>query len=91
MEFKKKQIVARSSTKAEHKYLANTIFEIIWLQTLIKELEFTLLFALILWCDNLEVTYLAYNPIYYSRIKHMNIKFHFVHDRVVTKTSRVQF
>lgn len=39
--FGKQHIVARSSIDVEYKSLANTIVELIWLQTLIKELGFS--------------------------------------------------
>lgn len=88
---KNKQIVARSSPKAEYKSLANTTLEIIWVQTLIWELGFSLFLAPIIWYDNLRATLLTTNPIYHCRTKHMDIDFHFLCDRVVSKTLSVEF
>lgn len=75
---KKQQTVAGSNTEVEYKSLANKTIEIIWIQTLIKEFCFPFSFALILWCDNLGVTFLTVNPVFHSWTKHMTIDFHFI-------------
>ncbi|XP_040999433.1 uncharacterized mitochondrial protein AtMg00810-like [Juglans microcarpa x Juglans regia] len=91
---RKQHTLACSSIEAEYKSLANTTAELIWLQTLIKDLGFSLSQPSVLWCDNLGATYLSSNPIYHShhsRTKHMDVDFHFVRDRVAAKTLQVQF
>lgn len=88
---KKQHNIARSSTEVEYKSLANTSAELIWLQTLIKELGFHLSHPPILWCDNLGATYITSNLVYHSRTKHTDINFHFVRDWVAAKILHVKF
>lgn len=44
-----------------------------------------------LWCNNLGSTYFSVNPIMHSLTKHINIDFHFLLNRVATKTLHVAF
>lgn len=61
---KKQSTIAHSSTEAEYKALPNTSAEIIWFQSLLKELHVFLPKPSTLWYDNLEATYLSVNPSY---------------------------
>ena len=61
---KKQATVSRSSTEAEYKALANATIEIIWLQSMLKELGVAQVQAPCLWCDNLSATYLSANSFF---------------------------
>ena len=58
--------IARSSTKAEYKALANGTTEVIWLQYLLADLQIIFASAPTIWCDNLGVTYLSAIPIFHG-------------------------
>jgi len=83
--------VSRSSTKSEYKALANASAELIWIQTLLRDLRVSLPRAPILYCDNIGATYLTSNPIYHARTKHNEIDYHFVRDQVADKYLEVRF
>lgn len=74
----KQQAVARSSTEAEYRALANSAVEISWIQSLLVELGVTSSKTPLLLCDNLSATYLTHNPVYHSHMKHISIDIHFV-------------
>ncbi|XP_078444730.1 uncharacterized protein LOC144713877 [Wolffia australiana] len=44
-----------------------------------------------LWCDNLKATYLAKNPVFHARMKHVEIDFHFVREQVAANNLRIAF
>jgi hypothetical protein len=50
---KKQPTVSRSSTEAEYKSMANAIVEVMWLQSLLKELLVSTPLATRIWCDNM--------------------------------------
>jgi hypothetical protein len=77
---KKQRAVARSSTEAEYRALANAASETIWLLSLFQELGLHLTSPPTLLCDNLGATQLSLNPIQHSRMKHIQIDLHFVRD-----------
>ena len=74
--------VSRSSTEAEYKALANAAAEVSWVQNLLTDLGVKQSLPPTLFCDNTGATYLCANPVYHSRMKHVALDYHFVHEQV---------
>jgi hypothetical protein len=75
----------------EYKAMSNATTELMWLQTLLKELQILCPKSAQLWCDNMGAKYLSSNLVFYGRMKHIEVDYHFVHDQVMKKLLDVQF
>jgi hypothetical protein len=74
--------VSRSSTEAEYKAVANATSEVMWIQMLLLENGVSCPKQAKMWFDNLGAKYLASNPVFHGRVKHIEIYYHFVRERV---------
>ncbi|XP_019162065.1 PREDICTED: uncharacterized protein LOC109158632 [Ipomoea nil] len=72
---RKQRTMARSSTEAEYKALADVSAEVTWVVSLLRELGLHSGEPAALWCDNLGATYLCANPVFHARTKHIEIDF----------------
>ncbi|XP_021819565.1 uncharacterized protein LOC110761405 [Prunus avium] len=88
---KKQGTVARSSTEAEYRALANTAADIGWIRQVLADLHEFLPEPPLMHCDNLSALALSSNPVYHSRIKHLDIDFHFVREHVQRKDLNVHY
>lgn len=80
--FNKQPTVSQSSTEAEYRNLANAAAELNWIASMVKEIGIIIKTPLKLACDNLGANYLARNPIYHGKTKHVVISYHFVREQV---------
>ena len=86
---KKQRGVARSSTEAEYRAVANTASELRWICSLLSELGVKLPTAPVIYCDNVGATYLCANPVFHSRMKHIALDYHFVRGYIHSGALRV--
>jgi len=85
----KQRTVARSSTKADYKALADGTAEVIWLQYLLSDLQIRS--TPTIWFDNLGTTYLSSNSIFHARTKHVDVDYYFERDKVAKKEIQIHF
>jgi hypothetical protein len=88
---RKQNTMSISSTEAEYKAIGDTTTEIMWVQTLLKELNIPSPSKAILWCDNIGAKYLSANPVFHDRSKHIEVEYHFVSERVFRKLLNIDF
>jgi hypothetical protein len=88
---KKQSTVSRSSTEVEYRAMAVTAAEVSWINALLEELWCSSTKVPALWCDNLSATFLAANPVFHVRTKHIELDYHFVREKLSAKQLTVHF
>lgn len=86
---KKQNTIARSSTEAEYRSVANASSELIWIASLLHELGIPFDKPPTIYCDNVGATYLCANPVFHSRMKHVALDYHFIRKQVQSGALRV--
>ena len=89
---KKQHTVSRSSAEAEYRSMAAVTSELKWLKALLVSLGVTHLPAMRLYCDSQSAIYIAQNPVFHERTKHIEVDCHYVRDAIrdgIISTSHV--
>jgi hypothetical protein len=82
---KKQPTVALSSTEAEYMAATSTIQDSIWLAALLRDLGFPQTRPIPIYEDNQGCISLIKNATDHARTKHIDIKYHFIRERVENK------
>jgi len=82
---KKQPTVALSSTEAKYRGVVIAACEIVWLQKLLSDLGQSVDALVVIYCDNISSILLANNPVYHARTKHIEVHYHFIKKKILTK------
>lgn len=88
---KKQQVVSHSSADAKYRSLAHACADTIWVSYLLVELQFLPSQPIALLCDNHSTIYMASNPVFYARTKHIELDSHYIRQHIISDAHRVQF
>lgn len=80
---KKQHTVSKSSSEVEYRAMSNAASEITWVVRLLQELNVENLQPVTLHSDNQSTIYIAKNPVFHDRTKHIEIDCHFTRDKVL--------
>uniref|UniRef100_A0A2N9HJ90 Integrase catalytic domain-containing protein n=1 Tax=Fagus sylvatica TaxID=28930 RepID=A0A2N9HJ90_FAGSY len=87
---KKQSVVARSSTEAEYRALADTTAELLWLRWLLQDLGIDCSTAVPIHCDNRSAIQIAHNDVFHERTKHIEIDCHFIRHHLLQGTLQLR-
>lgn len=79
---KKQHTTSRSSAEAEYRAMADTCCEVIWLVAVLKDLLVFPKLPVPFYCDSQSAIYIASNPVYHERTKHIEIDCHLVREQL---------
>ena len=78
---KLQEIVALSTTEVEYIAASHACKGAIWLKGLLGEIG-RLQNSVLVFCDSQSAIHLATNPVYHSKTKHIDLKYHFVREAI---------
>ncbi|KAK9725070.1 hypothetical protein RND81_05G120300 [Saponaria officinalis] len=81
---KKQQTVSRSSAEAEYRSMAAVTCVLKWLKALLLNFGITSSRSIELFCNSQYALYIAQNPVFHERTKHIEIDCHFVRDAIMS-------
>jgi hypothetical protein len=79
---KKQSVVSRSTAEAEYRAMSLVVCEMLWVKSLLSELNVLRKGSLKLWCDNKSAINIANNPVQHDRIKHVEIDRFFIKEKL---------
>jgi len=79
----KQVIVSLSSAEAEYRSLRCLTAGLAWLSRLLSELTLISITPIPVKCDNLAAIYIAKNPVFHERTKHIELDCHFVRQKLM--------
>ncbi|CAN6711477.1 unnamed protein product [Malus baccata var. baccata] len=88
---KKQPTIARSSTEAEYRSLANTAAKLTWICKLLVDIAYKSPSLPQLWCDNISALSLAKNPLLHARTKHVKLDYHYIREKVLAREVSVHY
>jgi len=84
-------VVSRSSAETEYSAMTHTVCEIMWFKNPMMELDFRQLGPVPMHCDNQLAIYIAQNPVFHERTKHIEIDCHLVRNALTKKAVSLSF
>lgn len=81
----RQKLVTLSTTESEYVALASATKEVLWLQSLLSDLECKITSPTTLYVDNQSAIKIAKNPEFHKRTKHIDIRLHFVREVIENK------
>lgn len=84
-------VEALSTTDSEYMAACQTAKQTVWVQRLIKELLVVTSIKTTLLLDNQSATCLIKNPVSHKRVKHIDVRFHYVRERYEERAFELQY
>lgn len=88
---KKQPTVALSSAEAEYMALSAATQEALWLRSLLSELGFPQRKQTTIYSDNLGAISLTEDSVLHQRVKHIDIRHHFIRDHVTNGSVKAEY
>ena len=87
---KKQNLVSLSTAEAEYITMESCCAQLLWMKKLLHDYGITQ-DTMCVFCDNTSAINLSKNPVQHSKLKHIEIRYHFIQDLVEDKIVWLEF
>lgn len=86
-----KKCVTLSTSEAKYTAAASAATETVWMRLLLKEIGFEQTEATVIYEDNQGCIAMSKNPEFHSRTKHIDIRTHYIREKIESEELTLQF
>jgi hypothetical protein len=83
--------VPRSTAEAEYRALTLILCEMMWLKSMLKELQLLRNETTLLHCDNVAAINIANNPVQFDHTKHVEIDRFFIKEKIDSEILKLEY
>ena len=83
--------MALSTAEVEYVAACSASCEAVWMRNLLSDLFDFELDATFIYCDNQSCVKLSENPVFHDKLKHIEIKYHYIRDMVQRGAVKLQY
>ncbi|KAK6160534.1 hypothetical protein DH2020_003915 [Rehmannia glutinosa] len=87
---KKKNSIATSTVEAEYIAAGSCCKQVLWMRQQLRDYDVEEKEILIL-CDNTSAIAITQNPVFHSRTKHIDVRYHFIRDHIEEKDITLEY
>ncbi|GKE08039.1 hypothetical protein Tco_1411590 [Tanacetum coccineum] len=87
---KKQSSMTMSSVKAEYVAAAGCCAQVLWIKSQLADYD-VLYDKVPIFCDNTSAIAISNNPVFHSRTKHIDIRYHFIRDHILKGDIELHF
>lgn len=87
----RQKMVTLSSTESEYVAASTAAKEAMWLRKLLHDIGYPCASETTLYIDNQSAIQLIKNPVYHKRIKHIDVRYHYIREKVENKDLAIEY
>ena len=86
---KKKSSISLSTAEEKYVTVASCCTQLLWMTQTLQDIQIKISPTISILCDNTSAISISKNPVMHSKTKHIPIKYHFLHEKVLEQKVKI--